>query len=165
MGFFDKAKSFFGGHGVKVEITRLERQDPGTATFPIGDSVFKGNWRVVTEKPCTVLSHTHELVIKKTFADDRADEEIVVGEDTHDADTDIMGADLKWPYDLAPGATAEDSFLICDIDLPKALRRLGYANPEDAITDTSVEVFFRATADVKGSPFDPDATAKVRLIP
>ncbi|MEZ4380187.1 MAG: hypothetical protein R3A79_02475 [Nannocystaceae bacterium] len=164
MGFFDKAKSFFGGHGVKVEITRLERQDPSTVTFPIGDSVFKGNWRVVTEKPCTVLSHTHELVVKKTFADGR-EEELVVGEDTHDNNTDILGHPLKWPYDLQAGGAAEDSFLIDDIDLPKALRRLGYANPEDAITDTNVEVFFRATADVKGSPFDPDATAKVRLIP
>ena len=66
------------------------------------------------------------------------DDAIVVGEDTHDADTDIMGAELKWPYDLAPGSTAEDSFLISDIDLPKALRRLGYSNPEDAITDTNV---------------------------
>ncbi len=164
MGFFDRAKSFFGGHGVKVEITRLEHQEPAEATFPIGDSVFKGNWRVTTAKPCTVLSHTHELVIKKTFADER-EEEIVVGEDTHDADSDIMGHPLEWPYDLAPGSTAEDSFLIDDIDLPKALRRLGYNNPEDAITDTNIEVFFRATADVKGSPFDPDATAKVRLIP
>jgi hypothetical protein len=164
MGFFDKAKSFFGGHGVKVEITRLERQDPGSVTFPITDSVFKGNWRVVTEKPCTVLSHTHELVVKKTHADGR-EEELVVGEDTHDSSTDIMGHPLKWPYELPAGGAAEDSFLIDDIDLPKALRRLGYADPTDAIADTNVEVFFRATADVKGSPFDPDATAKVRLIP
>jgi len=164
MGFFDKAKSFFGGHGVKVEITRLERQDPAGATFPIGDSVFKGNWKVITEKACTVLSHTHELVVKKTFADDR-EEEIVVSEDTHDADTDIMGDPLKWPYDLAAGATVEDSFLLDEIDLPKVFRRLGYNDPLDALADSNVEVFFRATADVKGSPFDPSATAKIKLIP
>ena len=55
MGFFDKAKSFFGGHGVKVEITRLERQDPGSVTFPITDSVFKGNYRVSAEKAATAM--------------------------------------------------------------------------------------------------------------
>lgn len=164
MGFFDKAKSFFGGHGVKVEVTRLERQDPSSVTFPIGDSVFKGNYRVSTDKACTVLSHKHELVVKKTFADGRI-EELVVGEDEHDSDTDIMGGDIKWPYELAAGASVEDSFLISDIDLPKALRRLGYNPPEDVITDSAVEVFFRATADVKGSPFDPEGVAKVRLTP
>ena len=37
MGFLDKAKGFMGGHGLKVEITRIERQDPSAARFPVKD--------------------------------------------------------------------------------------------------------------------------------
>ena len=163
MGFFDKAKSFFGGHGVKVEITRLERQDPGAVTFPIGDSVFKGNYRVSADKPATILAHVHEIIVKKKHADGR-EESVVVGADTHDASTDIIGCELKWPYEIAAGQTVDDSFLVSDIDLPKVFRRLGYNPPEDALVDGSVEVFCKITADVKGSPFDAEALAKVKVL-
>lgn len=162
MGFFDKAKSFFGGHGVKVEITRLERQDPDAVTFPITDSVFKGNYRITAEKPSTVLAHIHEVIVKKKHADGR-EESVTVGSDRHDETTDIYGCELKWPYEMKAGQTVEDSFLISDIDLPKVFRRLGYNPPEDALVDGSVEVFCRITADVKGSPFDAESLAKVRV--
>lgn len=163
MGFFDKAKSFFGGHGVKLEITRLERQDPGSVTFPITDSVFKGNYRITAEKAATILAHIHEIIVKKKHADGR-EETIVVGSDSHDAETDIIGCDLKWPYEIAAGQSVEDSFLVSDLDLPKVFRRLGYSAPEDALVDGSVEVLCRITADVKGSPFDAEGIAKVKVV-
>jgi hypothetical protein len=61
MGFFDKAKNFLGGHGVKVQHLVIERQDPTAASLPIGDTVVKGKFKVTAEKPCTVLSMKAEF--------------------------------------------------------------------------------------------------------
>ena len=52
MGFFDKAKKFFGGHGVSLEFTRIERQDPaGAVTFPVTDSVLKAIAEIHQSQP------------------------------------------------------------------------------------------------------------------
>lgn len=163
VGFFDKAKNFFGGHGLKVEITRLERQDPTTVTFPIGDTVFKGNYRVLAEKDCTVLSHTHELVARRKHPDGR-EEHVVLGSDRHDETTEIIGGKVKWPYELRGGTSVDDSFLIMDIDIPAGLKRLGFDDPREGVSSPQVAVLLRVSADVKGSPFDPSAEAPVRVL-
>lgn len=163
MGFFDKAKNFFGGHGLKVEITRLERQDPASVTFPVGDSVFKGNYRVVAEKDCVVLSHLHEFLIRRKHPDGRV-EDIVLASDRHDESTDIIGATIKWPYDLKAGTSVDDSFLISDIDIVGVLRQLGFSSPAEGASSPQVSFLLRVSADVKGSPFDPSAEASVRVL-
>ena len=163
MGIFDKAKNFFGGHGLKVEITRLERQDPASVTFPIGDSVFKGNYRVVAEKDCTVLSHTHELVVRRKHPDGRV-EDVVLGRDRHDETTDIIGGTIKWPYELRGGASVDDSFLIMDIDIAAGLQKLGFGGAVEGASSPQVSFILRVSADVKGSPFDPSAEATVRVL-
>lgn len=163
MGFFDKAKNFFGGHGLRVEITRLERQDPRAVSFPIGDSVFKGNYRMIADKDCTVLSHTHELLVRRKHVDGRV-EDVVLGSDRHDESTDIIGGNIKWPYDLRGGASVDDSFLIMDIDIEAGLKKLGFGSAVEGATSPQVSFHLRVSADVKGSPFDPSAESQVRVL-
>jgi hypothetical protein len=163
VGFFDKAKNFFGGHGLRVEITRLERQDPRAVSFPIGDSVFKGNYRVIADKDCTVLSHTHELLVRRKHVDGRV-EDVVLGSDRHDESTDIIGGNIKWPYDLRGGASVDDSFLIMDIDIEAGLKKLGFGSAVEGATSPQVSFHLRVSADVKGSPFDPSAESQVRVL-
>ena len=163
MGFFDKAKKFFGGHGVEVGFTRLERQEPGSVRFPVGDSVFKGNVVVRTSEPCTVLAHLYEVVVVRTGADGQ-EEEVVLASDRHDESTDIMGADISWPYELPAGESKEDSFLVHSIDIRQALRNFGFKDPGSSLEDPSLRFFVRFTADVKGSPFDPKAESDFQVV-
>lgn len=165
MGFFDKAKNFMGGHGVKVEITRVERQAPSEAQMPMTDTVVKGTARVFTEKDCTVLAHKFEFVIKYRNAEG-VELEKVIATDKHDSGTDIIGGDIKWPYELAGGRSVEDPFMVMmEENIPTHLRNLGYTNPVEAITSGKVQFVLRAIADVKGSPFDPKGDAPLRVIP
>jgi hypothetical protein len=165
MGFFDKAKSFLGGHGVKVQLTRIERQPASDAQMPMGDTVIKGNLEVTTEKPCTVLAHKFVFLVEWKDAEgmERTHE---LGADAHTASTDIIGGSLKWPYELAPGTTAEDAFLIhMEEDIPTQLGKLGFADAADAVSSGQVKFKLKVIADVKGSPFDPSSEQVVRIVP
>lgn len=165
MGFFDKAKSFMGGHGVKVQLTRIERQPASDAQMPMGDTVIKGNLEVTTEKDCTVLAHKFVFLVEWKDAEgmQRSHE---LGSDAHTADTDIMGGSLKWPYELAPGRTAEDAFLIImNEDIPTQLRKLGFSDAASAVSSGEVKFKLKVIADVKGSPFDPSSEQFVRIVP
>jgi len=163
MGFFDKARTFLGGHGCKVEITRLERQDPSDVAFPMHDSVFKGNFRITAGRPCTVLAHLFEVCVMRKHADGR-EEVVVLGEDRHDEKTEIIGSELKWPYEMNEGEAKEDSFLVSGIDIPGALDRMGYLNPRAAIAMPELTFFVRVTADVKGTPLDADAKVQFKVV-
>lgn len=165
MGFFDKAKSFMGGHGVKVQLTRIERQPASDAQMPIGDTVIKGNLEVTTEKPCTVLAHKFVFLCEWKDAEgmERTHE---LGSDAHVASTDIIGGSLKWPYDLAPGTTAEDAFLISmNDDIPTQLAKLGFPDAASVVSSGKVKFKLKVIADVKGSPFDPSSEQYVRIVP
>jgi hypothetical protein len=165
MGFFDKAKHFMGGHGVKVEIVKIERQTPSEARMSMTDTVVKGTCRIVTEKDCNVLAHKFEFVLKHKNKEG-IEQEQVLASDQHDHSTDIIGGDIKWPYDLAAGTPIEDGFLvIMQENIPTVVRNLGYTNPVDAINTGAVKFFLRATADVKGSPFDPKGEAELKIVP
>lgn len=163
MGFFDKAKHFMGGHGVKVNITRIERQPADAAQMPITDTVIKGNFGVTSEKACTVLSHEFEfLAVYKDNQD--LEQESVLGHDKHDESTDIIGGDIKWPYEMAAGQTVTDAFnIIMDSDIPTELRKVGFSDPSEAVRSGKVTFKIRVKADVKGSPFDPKGEATLRI--
>lgn len=164
MGFFDKAKHFMGGHGVKVTITRIERQPATEAQMPITDTVIKGNFEVSADKACTVLSHEFDfLAVYKDNQD--LEQESVLGHDQHDASTDIIGADIKWPYEMAGGQTVTDAFnIIMDSDIPTELSKLGFSDPAEAVRSGKVTFKIRVKADVKGSPFDPKGEAALRIV-
>jgi hypothetical protein len=162
MGFLDKAKGFMGGHGVKVELTRIERQDPSSARFPVTDSVFKCNCLVTAEKDAVVLKHVARLMVNVIWTD--GSENIrTLSEEVHDSSTDIIGADIKWPYELKAGQSKEDGFVLSDIDLPAMLAKLDVPDPNMAVGNPNVKVVAEVTADVKGSPFDPKGEAQVIL--
>lgn len=165
MGFFDKAKSFMGGHGAKVQLTRIERQPASEAQMPIGDTVIKGNLEVTTDKDCTVLAHKFQFLAEYKNAEG-IELTHELGADAHVASTDIIGGNLKWPYELAAGNTAEDGFLIImNEDIPTQLRKLGFPDAAGAVSSGEVKFKLRVIADVKGSPFDPKSEAYVRIVP
>jgi hypothetical protein len=149
MGFFDKLKTLVGEHGCKVEITQLENQDPAAAKFPFRDSVFKGNFKVTASKPCTILGHKTEICVMQKHPDGR-EEIVVLGDDTHDAQRQVIGMNYTWPYDMAAGDTKEDGFCCTSIDIPEATKKLS-SRCED------LKFYVRVTADVKGTPMDAEA--------
>jgi hypothetical protein len=162
MGFFDKLKTLVGAHGCKVEITRLERQAPDQVTFPATDSVFKGNYKITAEKPCTILAHKHQIVVTKKHADGH-EETVVLGESAHDASTNIGGSENKWPYDMVAGDEKTDSFMVSRLDIPAMLKKLGYSDPSAAMRAPNLTFFVRITADVKGTPMDAEAKVNFKI--
>jgi len=162
LGLFDKVKGALGGHGTTVTFTRLERQDPASACFPVTDSVFKGNISVTTDKDAVVLKHVYRAILKVSRHDGGFDERIL-DSDKHDSSTTIHGADISWPYTLAAGETKTDGFILTGVDLPSELVNFGIHDPNQAVDNPAVQLVIEAIADVKGSPFDPKAEAQVRL--
>lgn len=156
MGLFDKVRTLVGDHGCKVAITSLERQAPGAVRFPIGDSVFKGNFTVTASRACTVLGHKAELFVMKKHADGR-EEQVLLGDELHDEKHEVIGLGYTWPYDMAAGETREDGFCIVQVDIPGTVEKLGYASPSAAASATDLTFFVRVTADVKGTPMDAEA--------
>jgi hypothetical protein len=163
MGFFDKVKTFVGDHGCKVELLDLERQPVNEVRFPVGDSVFKGRFRVTASKPCTVLAHKVEVVLQKKHADGR-EEQVILGSDVHDAKNQVIGLSYQWPYEMAPGQSNDDGFVAVNIDIPGALQKLGYADAAGAASAPELAFFVRVTADVKGTPMDAEAKAPFAVV-
>jgi len=163
MGFFDKIKTFVGEHGCTVEITSLEKQTPGSVSFPVNDSVFKGQFKVVATKPCTVLAHKVEVCVEKKHADGRI-EEVVLGDDVHDAENQVHGLDYQWPYEMKAGDVKEDGFCAVNIDIPGTLEKLGFDNPSSAITAPNLTWYVKVLADVKGTPMDAEAKAPFTVV-
>jgi len=160
VGFLDKAKSFLGGHGVKVRHVAIERQDPATAALPIGDSVVKGTFAVSAEKACTVLAMRSEVVLEIKHPEGRV-EQVPVGRDVFpEPNTSRTDEMLQYPYELAPGQEVEDFFnIIMDgsIEAILAQRRLSVGG--------DVRFFIRTLVDVKGSPFDPECVNDIAITP
>jgi hypothetical protein len=158
MGFFDKAKNFMGGHGVKVAHTTIEKQEPAAVQLPIGDTVVKGKFQVSADKECTVLAMKAGFYMEVKHPDGRV-ENVELGED-HFPDQYTSRSDdmLKYPYDLKGGATTEDFFIISmKSDIPAELQKRNL-KPEQ------VRFFVKTMVDVKGSPFDPEASNDVRVV-
>jgi hypothetical protein len=158
MGFFDKAKHFMGGHGVKVQHTVIERQDPLQVTLPMGDTVVKGKFNVTADKDCEVLSMKASFLAEFVHPDGRV-EEVMMGADVFPEPNTSRSDDmLKYPYALAGGATQEDFFIIhLEKDIPTLLSDKQW--PKD-----KVRFFVKTMVDVKGSPFDPDTRNEVKVI-
>lgn len=158
MGFFDKVKQFAGGASmVEIEFTSIERQPPGSASMPIGDSVIKGQYRITANKDCTVLRHLAEL--RTRCGEKDATLGTCRGECVYDENNQVIGAPYQFPYELKAGETMEAGFLVHDLDIPKYYAAYGVA-PKDP----SVEVFVKVIVDVKGSPFDPSAEIVVKMV-
>ena len=158
MGFFDKAKHFMGGHGVKVAHTVIERQSPLEVSLPIGDTVVKGKFNVSAEKDCEVLSMKAAFLAEYVHPDGRV-EEVVLGEDVFPEPNTSRSDDmLKYPYKLSGGATQEDFFnILMQRDIPSLLSDKSWPKEK-------VRFFVKTMVDVKGSPFDPDTKNEVKIL-
>lgn len=159
MGFFDKAKHFMGGHGVKVQHTIIERQDAlRTVNLPIGDTVVKGTFHVTSEKPCEVLSMKSSFLAEFIHPDGRV-ESLTLGEDVFPQANASRSDDMqKYPYTLEAGAQTKDYFLIhVEPDISAQLSKKGWSREK-------VRFYVRTMVDVKGSPFDPDTRNEVTVV-
>ena len=157
MGFFDKAKHFMGGHGVKVQHTVIERQDPLQVTLPIGDTVVKGKFNVTADKECEVLSMKAAFLAEFVHPDGRV-EEVTLGEDVFPEPNTSRSDDmLKYPYKISSGATQEDFFSIfMQKDITSLLSDKSWPKEK-------VRFFVKTMVDVKGSPFDPNTKNEITI--
>ena len=163
MGWIEKVSNFFGGHGVTVQITRLEKQHPAEVKFPMTDTVFKGNYSVESKKNARILAVNHELIIWKKHEDQR-EEEIDLGNEIHDADYECDGYDVQYPYEIKAGDVFHGHFMIMPIDIPHELVSLGYNPPESALSDPTVRIFCRVTADVEGAFLDAEQEVTINVV-
>jgi len=156
MGFFDKVKSFFGGHGVNLVITQIEGASPESVQFPLQDSVLKGRIEVHSTAEAIILKHGFRVTAILNAEDTYRS--VIVAEEFNEGE--ILGSDVSWPYTTVPGEVVHDSFCIIRVDIENAMRELGL-EPDAALNDPRVTIELKAWADVKGSPMD--AAQKVTL--
>jgi hypothetical protein len=166
MGLFDGVKNFMGGASmVSITPTVIERQPPQEARFPVGDSVLKGQFDVTCEKDCTVLAHIVELRLSNGTSGGTP----MVGTiGTHRLDHTIQVTGRGWdfPYTMTKGQVQKGSFLIHDVDIPKALATLFPGqDPNAVLSNPAVTFHVRITVDVKGSPFDPSIDVPLQVVP
>lgn len=161
MGWFDKVSTFFGGHGVLIKATSIERLPPEQAFLPVGDSVIKGQYEITFDKDVEVLAHVAEFFLEKKHADGR-EERILLGDDRCDADNQVIGAEVNPPYTATKGKVVKTGFCIIRVDIPGELSKLGYAGAQDA-NKPELSYYIRLTADVKGTILDADVKVPVRI--
>ena len=170
MSIIDKAKSFMGGHGGTVRHAAIEGKDPAEASLAVTDGGVRGQFAVVTDKPCTILSRQTEMVMEIQHPDGRA-EQVVLGRQLA-PDPDVVPdpepppavavegtvAAVKYPYDLAAGFEVLDDFdLVFDGSIEAVLGQRVLS------PGTNIRFFLRTRVDVKGSPFDPEAVDELPL--
>ncbi|HWO18071.1 MAG TPA: hypothetical protein VNO30_04825 [Kofleriaceae bacterium] len=171
MSIIDKAKSFMGGHGVTVRHATIEGAEPATAALALTTGGLRGQFAVVSDKPCTILSRQTEMVTEIQHADGRAEQVVLGRQITPDPDvapdpdatpaaapTEGTAATVKYPYDLAAGFEVVDEFdLVFDGSIEAVLGQ------RVLLPGSDVRFFLRTRVDVKGSPFDPEAVDELPL--
>ena len=162
MGWWDTIKNFFGGHGVTVELTRIEGMAPDAASLPASDTVLKGDFRVAATKAQIILAHdvTFEAVLQTEedgqkhveFAQER-----YLGED-------VWGVDF--PYTIGADETVEGAFILDweDGAIMAALEGWGYDSVAAAMADPQVKFRLTVEADVKGAVVDASAEHSLRIV-
>lgn len=161
MGFFDKMKTFAGGHGVKLEITQIERLPPADSFLPATDTVLKGKFAVTSTQEQVVLAHVATFnVWLQTEKDGQRHNELA--RERYDG-KDIWGVDF--PYTIKPGETVEGAFILTlNPTVQDAITKLGYT-VEGAVADKNMHFDLKVEADVKGTPIDASASHHLRIVP
>jgi hypothetical protein len=159
MSIIDKAKSFMGGHGVTVRHITLEGKEPAAASLALTDGGVRGQFAVLSDKPCTILARHTEMVMELRHADGRT-EQITLGRQSAPDPGVERTAPVKYPYELAAGfEVVDDLDVVFDgsIEALLAQRRI--------VPGRDIRFFLRTLVDVKGSPFDPEAVDELPLRP
>jgi hypothetical protein len=162
MSFLESIKEKMNPPLCSLEITRVEKQEPGNVKFPVTDSVFKGNFRITALKPCKVISHRFALRAEKLNKHGYHDE-IYITEEIHDESSDIGGMTYKWPYKMAEGESQIDGCCIIQLDLLKELKPFGYKNKSQIINDKDLTMYFIVSAKVKGRSEEYEARTTFTL--
>ncbi len=150
MGFMDKLKKFAGGKNMaSVEVTAVEGSSPAEATVGIGDRAITGSMRVTAQQDCTVIATKYEVILR-TLDDEGEWNDVIVA----------YGKDVE-TRELSAGDEFDCDWRVDEVDIAQYLRHQEWENVNDAVGDDSVKIAINCIADVKGSPFDPNAEAEV----
>jgi hypothetical protein len=152
MGFFDKVKKFAGGKSMAtVTVISINDKAPGEAVFSVSDEGVRGSMKITANQECTMLAAKYEVILRTQ------DPQGVWG------NVIIASGSTPISQDMTPGQEIMHSWRVNDIDLERYLKNQNYTDLKAVVTEPKVKLFINCVADVKGSPFDPDAEVEVRL--
>jgi len=152
MGFFDKIKKFAGGaKTASVEVLEVNGATPSEASLSVSDTQVTGSMRVTIQEDCTMLATKYAVVLK------------TIGEDGEWSGVTIAESKFENTQEHKVGDSYELSWTIDEVNLPEYLGYQGWTDANTAVGDEKVKIVIRCTADVKGSPFDPEGEAEVTL--
>lgn len=154
MGLFDKVKKFAGGKSTaNVEIVSINGSSPAEATIKIGESSVRGRMSVTALQDCTMLAMKYEVVLRTQDAQGQW------GNITVGSNKNVSKRNMK------TGEILQQDWVINGVDIETYLRNQSYEDMSAVPTHPKVKLLVRCTADVEGSPFDPDAEVEVKIGP
>jgi hypothetical protein len=154
MGFFDKVKKFVGGKNTAtVAITSINGMAPTAAVIAISDGTCRGSMTVTAQQDCTMLAMKYDVVLR-TQDDQGQWGDISVG-----SGKDVATVQMK------TGQVHTQDWQISGVDVETYLRNQSYDDMGAVVGHPKIKLVVRCTADVEGSPFDPNAEAEVRIGP
>jgi hypothetical protein len=154
MGFFDKMKKFVGGKNTAtVEITAINGMTPSSAVIAISDGTVRGSMSVTAQQDCTMLAMKYDVLLRTQNAEGQWSD-ISVG-----SHKDVAR------MDMVTGQVFAKDWVITGVDVETYLRNQSYDDMGAVVGHPKIKLVVRCTADVEGSPFDPNAEAEVRVGP
>lgn len=154
MGFFDKVKKFVGGKNTAtVTITSINGVSPADAVIAISDGTVRGSMQVTAQQDCKMLAMKYDVVLR-TQNEQGQWGDISVG----------SGKDVATQA-MTTGQVITQDFVINGVDTETYLRNQSYDDMGAVPTHPKIKLVLVCTADVEGSPFDPNAEAEVRIGP
>ncbi len=154
MGFFDKMKKFVGGKNTAtVEVTAINGMAPTSATINISDGTVRGSMSVTAQQDCTMLAMKYDVILRTQNAEGQWSD-ISVGSNK-DVAKQVM----------ATGQVFTKDWIINGVDVETYLRNQSHDDMTAVLGNPKIKLVVLCTADVEGSPFDPNAEAEVRIGP
>lgn len=163
MGFFGKIKAFLNIGGVSIKMKDV------TNPFVRGATTINGVVELTTKSDKIVLDTAARFYVTTTKKEDGEEksEEETLGK--WSAKEYLPG---EYPFEIKPGEVKTIEFMVPNIHLPKTLAAekgmLGAVGKLAAFASkaggTKMEYTLEVTADVKGTPLDPSAKAKINVV-
>lgn len=152
MGIFDKIKKFAtGASTANVVITSINGGEPDKATVAISDTSVRGHMRVTAQQDCTMLAMKYDVMLKTQ------------SDDGHWSSISTGTSKILERRDMKTGDVFEHDWILNGIDIETYLRNQSFTDFEAVRSNPKVKLIVRCTADVEGSPFDPDAEVEVNI--
>ncbi len=154
MGFFDKVKKFVGGKNTAtVAITSINGMAPTSAVIAISDGTVRGSMMVTAQQDCTMLATKYDVLLRTQGAEGQWSD-ISVG----------SGKDVV-RHSMTTGQVFTQDWVINGVDVETYLRNQSYDDMGAVVGHPKIKLVVCCTADVEGSPFDPNAETEVRIGP